>query len=92
MLFDDLSFDLFLEFFNSFHSELIMAQCHHRHSIIVKVADSKVGISDLAIMRENSAEERDMIGGGVESCRAQAEDPAESDEERDIVNSIFLLF
>ena len=43
-------------------------------------------------MCKNSAEERDMIGGGVESRQAWAEDPAESDEERDIINSISLSF
>ena len=36
-------------------------------------------------MRENSAEERDIMGGGVESRWAQAKDPAEDDEERDIL-------
>ena len=31
---------------------------------LLKVAANKVGMLDLTIMHENSAEERDMIGGG----------------------------
>ena len=40
-------------------------------------------------MHKNSAEERDMIGGGVESRQSRAEDPAESDEKSETLLTVF---